>query len=159
MNEAPDSTKPILAVDLGGTKVVVAVIETGGSVLVRKQEPTCQDGPQAGIEQIARLLQELLQESGLLPQDALCVGVSIPAALEAETDLVLWAPNLAGWRDVALRPALAGVLGLPVYLEYDGHAAVLGEWWQGGGRGCQSLVNVIVGTGIGGGMVLQRPGL
>ena len=149
------STKPILAVDLGGTKVAAAIVNPDGQILARKQEPTCQDGPKDGIAQITRLLHELLQEGKLQLAEILCLGVGIPAVLEPETDFVLWAPNLKGWREIALRPALEKELGLPVFLEYDGHAAVLGEWWVGSGRGFQSLVDVIVGTGIGGGMVLE----
>ena len=149
------SAKKILAVDLGGTKVAVALISPDGQILGRKQVPTCQDGPKEGIVQIIRLLKALLQENGVPLAEILCAGVGIPAVLEPETDFVLWAPNLKGWREVALRPSLEQELGVPVFIEYDGHAAVLGEWWKGGGRGYQSLVNVIIGTGIGGGMILD----
>ncbi len=145
----------LLAVDLGGTKVAVAAITPQGQILQKLQEPTRQDGPQAGMAQIIRLLQALRQGSGLPEGEALCAGVGIPAVLEPETDFVVWAPNLQGWRGVALRPALEQALGLPVFIEYDGHAAVLGEGWVGEGQGCQSLVNLIIGTGIGGGMILE----
>lgn len=149
------STKHLLAVDLGGTKVSAAIVTPQGQILQRKQELTCQNGPQEGTRQIVRLLREIRRESGLPAEGILCVGVGIPAVLEPQTDLVVWAPNLKGWREVALRPALEQALELPVFLEYDGHAAVLGEWWVGDGRGCQSFVNVIIGTGIGGGMILD----
>ena len=145
-----------MAVDLGGTKdTAAAVVTPQGEVLWRKQEPTCQDSPKEGTRQILRLLNELRQENELRPAEVLYAGVGVPAVLEPETDFILWAPNLKGWREVALRPALEQELGLPVFIEYDGHAAVLGEWWAGGGRGYQSLVNVIIGTGIGGGMILD----
>jgi glucokinase len=75
--------------------------------------------------------------------------------LDPQNDHVIWAPNLIGWRDVALRPALEKQLGLPVFVEYDGHAAVLGEWWTGAGKGFDSCVDIIIGTGIGGGMILE----
>ncbi|MBN1453001.1 MAG: ROK family protein, partial [Anaerolineales bacterium] len=143
------STKHLLAVDLGGSKVAVAIVTPQGEILGRRQEPTCQNGPQEGIRQIIRLLNVLRQENGLRPAEVLCAGVGMPAVLEPETDFIVWAPNLKGWREVALRPELEQELGLPVFIEYDGHAAVLGEWWVGGGRGYQSLVNVIIGTGIG----------
>jgi glucokinase len=68
---------------------------------------------------------------------------------------VIWAPNLAGWQDVALRPALEERLGIPAFIEYDGHTAILGEWWQGAGQGYRSIAMVIVGTGIGGGLILD----
>lgn len=145
----------ILAVDLGGTKVAVAAISPQGELLLRAEEPTRQDGPQAGIGQIVQLLRELLlHRTSISSEEPLGVGVGIPAVL-AEDDQVIWAPNLQGWRNVALRPSLEQELGLPTVVEYDGHTAVLGEWWQGAGRGYRSVAMVIVGTGLGGGLILD----
>jgi glucokinase len=83
------------------------------------------------------------------------VGIGIPAVLERDTDFVIWGPNLTGWRSVALKPELEHRINLPVYVEYDGHTAVLGEWWQGAARGYGSVAEVIIGTGIGGGLILD----
>ena len=145
----------LLAVDLGGTKVAAALITLEGAILARCQEPTSQEGPQAGIHQIGRLLRTLLQEQGIQREAVEAIGVGIPAVLEPGSDLVIWAPNLSGWEHIDLRGGLQSELGLPVTVEYDGHTAVLGEWWQGAGRGFRSLVYLIVGTGIGGGMILD----
>lgn len=119
--------KKILAVDLGGTKVATAIITRDGQILKRKQEPTCQDGPKEGIKQIMRLLHEMVQENELRMEDFLCVGVGIPAVLEPETDIVVWAPNLKGWREVALRQSLEQELGIPVFIEYDGRTGGAGR--------------------------------
>lgn len=145
----------LLAVDLGGTKVAAALMGVGGEILLRKEEPTRQLGPQPGIDQIARLLEDLQAMGKATATQVRGVGIGIPAVLEEGSDHVIWAPNLTGWRDVALRPALEKRLGLPVMVEYDGHAAILGEWWQGAGRGYRSLAMVIIGTGIGGGLILD----
>jgi glucokinase len=145
----------LLAVDLGGTKVAAALMDGDGEILLRKEEPTCQLGPQPGIDQIASLLEDLQSMGEATAAQVLGVGIGIPAVLEEGSDHVIWAPNLTGWRDVALRPALEKRLGLPVMIEYDGHAAILGEWWRGAGRGYRSLAMVIVGTGIGGGLILD----
>jgi glucokinase len=144
----------ILAVDLGGTKVATALISNRGKILSQNEEPTCQEGPQAGINQIVKLLQQYLR-SGVTPQQIMGVGVGIPAVLRQGDDLVIWAPNLKDWRNVSLRTALEERLGIPTFIEYDGHAAVLGEWWQGAGQGYRSIAMVIVGTGIGGGLILD----
>jgi glucokinase len=145
----------LLAVDLGGTKVAAALMGVGGEILLRKEEPTCQLGPQPGIDQIAGLLQDLQAMGKATAAQVRGVGIGIPAVLEAGSDHVIWAPNLTGWRNVALRPTLEKRLGLPVMVEYDGHTAILGEWWQGAGRGYRSLAMVIIGTGIGGGLILD----
>jgi glucokinase len=155
METESQSEKPILAVDIGGTKLAVALVSQEGKTLSRSQEPTYQDGPEHNIAQIIRLLEKLLADRNLKPGDAFGIGVGIPAVLERGTDFVIWGPNLAGWRNVALRPALEAHFGLPVCVEYDGHTAVLGEWWTGAGRGYQSVVDIIIGTGVGGGMILD----
>jgi len=141
-----------LAVDIGGTKIAAARVTNQGQVLSRRREVTATAGPPAVIDQLTRLLGELIDESDA---PVIGVGVGIPAVLERGSDLVIWGPNLPGFRQVRLRESLEAALRLPVYIEYDGHTAVLGEWWQGAGRGFQSVVFVIVGTGLGGGMVLD----
>ena len=155
MSWLPAEERPILAVDLGGTKLAVAVISPQGELLTELQEPTCQDGPEPGIEQIVRLARDLLDSPAVEELNIEAIGVGIPAVLERGSDLVIWGPNLNGWRNVALRPALEKDLGLPVYLEYDGHTAVLAEYWLGAGYGFHSIVDLIVGTGIGGGIILE----
>jgi len=141
----------LLAVDVGGTKVAAALVTACGELLAKVQEPTHLDGPAAVVEQIAALGQQL-DDSGSFS----AVGVAVPAALAGyATDRVLWAPNLPGWRDVPLREMLQARLGIPACLEFDGHAAALGEWWVGAGRGCHSLASIIIGTGIGGGFIVD----
>ncbi len=141
----------LLAVDVGGTKIAVALVTGDGCILDKCQEPTAQGSPAAAVEQIAVLSQRI---ASLANMD--CVGVAVPAALaDVETDRVLWAPNLAGWRDISLREMLSERLGIPVFLEYDGHAAVLGEWWVGAGKGYRTVASIVIGTGIGGGFIVE----
>lgn len=144
----------LLAVDLGGTKVAAARLAARGEILQRLEEPTNQQGPRPLIAQMARMLRSLTP-AGERPYG---IGVGIPAVLEPETDRVIWAPNLQGWRDVDLSGGLRDELEqheLPVVVEYDGHTAVLGEWWRGAARGYRSVAMIIVGTGIGGGLILD----
>lgn len=150
-----DPHEMLLAVDLGGTKVAAAAITSNGAILQRLEQPTNQEGPAALIDQIAGMLRVLILDPTSRCQPFKAVGIGIPAVLELETDFVVWGPNLNGWRNVDLRGELGKMLGLPVYVEYDGHTAVLGEWWQGAARGYQAAAMIIVGTGIGGGLVLD----
>jgi glucokinase len=147
--------KHILAVDIGGTKIACGLVRQDGTILRRVQEPTGREGPQQNIAQIIRQLETLLADSGLSHEDVLGIGIGIPAMLERDTDFIIWGPNLIGWRNVALRPNLESHFDLPVCIEYDGHTSVLGEWWVGAGRGYHSLVDIIIGTGLGGGMILE----
>lgn len=145
----------VIAVDIGGTKVAAAVVNETGIIEGRVQAFTRTDGPAAGIAQIADMLKQLLDEKGFVHSDITAIGIGIPAVLELETDRVIWAPNLPGWRDVALRERLQELTGLPVFVEYDGHTAVLGEWWVGLAGDYDSCVDIIIGTGIGGGIILN----
>lgn len=147
--------KPVLAVDLGGTKTAVALINAEGKILISHQEMTSQEGPKAGIDQIRRLLEEILLNARVSIEDVLGIGIGIPAVLESHSDLVIWAPNLKGWRNIPLRKELEDFFKIPTRIEYDGHTAVLGEWWQGEGKGFRSVMNIIIGTGVGGGMILD----
>ena len=147
--------KVILAVDIGGTKVAVGVVTTEGEILATLVEPTLQKGPAAGIQQITTLLEKVEQKADLKREQILGIGIGIPAVLERETDFIIWGPNLSGWRNVDLRGALANHFSVPVFIEYDGHTAILGEWWKGAARDYASAVSIIIGTGVGGGLVLE----
>lgn len=149
------SERHLLAIDLGGTKVAAAIVSQQGAILIRAQEPTDQTGPDQLIKQMARILRDLLKNSHLFTNDILGIGIGIPAVLEPETDFVIWGPNLNGWRNIDLRGELEKELDLPVCVEYDGHTAVLGEWWQGAGKGYHSIAMIVIGTGIGGGLILD----
>lgn len=155
MNQAVTNDRYILAVDIGGTKLAAAVITSGGMIRSRIVEPTLQEGPRQGIAQIIRLLQSVMRSADITPADCIGIGIGIPAVLEPETDLVIWGPNLKDWRNVDLRTPLEQYFHLPVCVEYDGHTAVLGEWWRGAGQGFRNVVSVIIGTGVGGGMVVD----
>lgn len=153
---AQDAQRPwLLALDIGGTKTAAALVGLDGAVHNTVQQPTCQSGPLEGVRQIIALLERVLHDARCPLGDVAAIGAGIPAVLAPETDEILWAPNVTGWRNVDLRGPLSAAFGLPVAVEYDGHTAVLAEWWLGEGRGCSSFVNLIVGTGIGGGMVLD----
>ena len=149
------TAQELLALDIGGTKIAAALVTDTGQILARARLATPQDGPEDALPRIAALISELLAQNGRSPAAIQALGIGIPAVLEPGSDRVIWAPNIPGWRDVALRESLQTALGIPTYVEYDGHTAVLGEWWAGAGRGCDSLVDIIIGTGIGGGMILD----
>lgn len=138
--------RSLLAVDIGGTKIACALVMQDGALIHKRQHPTDLSGPAAVVEQIAVY-------ADALPERPEAIGVSLPAVLAPDTDRVVWAPNLPGWRDIPFREMLEARLGLPAALEYDGHAAVLGEWWKGAAQGYRHVASVIVGTGIGGGII------
>jgi len=155
MTSIMHTDKIILAVDIGGTKIAVAAITTDGRILSRLIVPTMQKGPESGFDQIIQLLESLIAQSNIPTEQFIGIGIGIPAVLEQETDFIIWGPNLQGWKNVDLRGSLETHFQLPVCIEYDGHTAVMGEWWMGAAKGYNSVVSIIIGTGVGGGLVLD----
>jgi glucokinase len=137
-------------VDLGGTKVEVAGVDRKGHLLKRMRRPTYVKSGRDAIEsEILDAVRELEEDLGSKPAGA---GVGVAGQIEAGTGRVRFAPNL-DWHDVPFQSDLAAALGLPVVVTNDVRAAAWGEWLHGAGQGCDDLVCVFVGTGIGGGVV------
>lgn len=145
----------LLAIDIGGTKIALALVAEQGELLAESKFATPQSGPEPAIRQLISQIEELIKKARVDAQRISAIGIGIPAVLESGSDFVIWGPNLAGWTNVDLRGELEKHFAIPVSIEYDGHTAVLGEWWKGAGKGHQSVVSVIIGTGVGGGMVLD----
>ncbi|MFW6126761.1 MAG: ROK family protein [Thermodesulfobacteriota bacterium] len=138
-----------IGVDLGGTKVEVASVDSWGNIRQRLRRPTeVQGGPVAVKQEIIDMVREVSKDS---PAPA-GVGVGVAGQVRAETGMVHFAPNL-DWHEVPLQDDLKQTLGLPVVVINDVRAATWGEWLHGAGKGCSDLVCLFIGTGIGGGVV------
>lgn len=138
-----------LGIDLGGTNLRAAIIDSNGHVLRRQSVPTdAQGGPQAIISQM-RLLADGLGGLG----EIAAVGVAAPGPLDSDTGHIIGIPTLPGWENYPLRHELMAKFARPVVLENDGIAAAFGEWRFGAGRGLSHMLYVTVSTGIGGGVV------
>jgi glucokinase len=152
--------QPILAIDLGGTRIRAAYVSPDLDVACRRATDTRdQDGVGAVVDRICRLAVETRDEARRdgLP-DPVGVGISSPGPLDPWRGVVVAPPNLAGWRDVPLTDAVAAATGLPAFLERDTNVAVMAEWRHGAARGARDVIYATVSTGIGGGIVVDgRP--
>lgn len=150
----------LVGVDLGGTNIVVGTVAEDGSAIygVRADATRPEQGADAVLERIARLTRESLAEAervaGVTRERVAGVGIGSPGPLNRDSGVVLLTPNL-GWRDFPLRDRVSELLELPATLDNDANCAVLGEWWVGAGRGSRALIGITIGTGIGGGIVLD----
>jgi glucokinase len=150
----------LVGVDIGGTNIVVGTVaEDGSAVLGVGQAPTLpEEGPQAVVGRIARLVQGSIaeaQRSAGVSRDRIAgVGIGSPGPLDRERGVVLLTPNL-GWRDLPLRDLVSEATGLPASLDNDANCAIYGEWWAGAARGSKFVVGLTIGTGIGGGIVID----
>ncbi len=150
----------IVGVDLGGTSINVGVVSYDGSrVLAMRSSPTGADkGPKHVVDRILVMIREAMSDAAKeadIPEEGfLGIGVGSPGPLDRATGTVIETPNL-GWRNFPLRDLVANAIGLPAELDNDANAATLGEWWVGAARGVDNVVGVTLGTGIGGGIVLD----
>ena len=139
-----------IGVDVGGTKVAAGVVDEKGTVLARTRRPT----PSASPADVEDVIAGCVQELQALHTPIEAVGIGAAGFIDADRATVLVAPNLS-WRGEPLRDAVAERVGMPVVVENDANAAAWAEYRFGAGRGESHLVVVTVGTGIGGGMVLD----
>ncbi len=150
----------IIGVDLGGTNIAVgALSEDGATHLPMRQVPTnAAIGDDGVAERIVDLVNEVITaamtDHGAQRDDFIGVGVGAPGPLDRERGIVLVAPNL-GWTDFPLRDRIGDRLGLHTTLDNDANCATFGEWWQGAARGGRNVVGLTIGTGIGGGLILN----
>ncbi len=144
-----------LGIDVGGTKILTALVDGAGRVVRQWRTPTpAAAGGPAVLAALGDAAEAALAEVGR--DGVVGVGVSAAGQIDADAGVVAYAsPNLPGWTGTPVGPALRERLGLPVVVDNDGNAAAYGEWWVGAGRGARSLVVVTVGTGVGGGVVLD----
>jgi glucokinase len=153
-------TRYIIGVDLGGTNIVCgAMPEDGGRQIAMRSEPTqAGQGAEAVVDRIARMIKEVITdtivETEARRSDFLGVGIGSPGPLDRERGVVIITPNL-GWQDFPLREEVSSRVDLPASLDNDANCATLGEWWLGAARGAQNVIGLTIGTGIGGGIIIN----
>jgi glucokinase len=148
----------VLGIDIGGTNLVVgSVAEDGSTVVATASEPTQSE---AGATDVLDRLVSLAERAIAATRreapgaDILGIGVGAPGPLDTKRGIVLLTPNL-GWVNMPLRQIIHDRLGLPAALDNDANCAVLGEWWVGAARGARHAIGITIGTGIGGGLILD----
>jgi glucokinase len=152
----------IVGVDLGGTNIVVGVLPIDGGAgevfAVRNVATDAHRGAKFVVDRIVGLIEdsidEVLSAHGGVRESVAGIGIGSPGPLDRKTGTVINTPNL-GWRNFPLRDLIANSVGLPATLDNDANCATYGEWWLGAGRDVETLVGLTLGTGIGGGIVLN----
>lgn len=142
----------LIGIDLGGTKLAVAVFSDSGQVTSRETVALeGRKGPEVGSLITAMVTRCLSQAAG---DSVKAIGVSVPGIYRARTGTV-WAPNIPGWDDYPLLHEIQEASAdIPVVIDSDRSCYILGEIWQGNARGCSDAVFLAVGTGIGAGIVI-----
>ena len=147
-----------IGIDLGGTNLRAAIVNTEtGEIYHQRQCPTlASEGQEAVIQRIVHLITELTRADGGSACDIQGVGIGVPGTPDIDAGVIQILPNLPGqWRNVPLQAILRERVNLPVALINDVRAITLGEWTFGAGRGVDTLACLAIGTGIGGGVVIN----
>ncbi len=149
----------VIGVDIGGTNVRVGVVPFGGGrPLALLSRPTRGErGGDATVADIGEMADEVVTEALARHggrERVVGVGIGCPGPLDLTTGCIVETPNLA-WAGYPIRERVAARVGLPATLDNDANCATYGEWWQGAARGTRHAVGVTIGTGVGGGLIVD----
>lgn len=148
-------SKYAFGVDIGGTTVKLGLFDKGGCVLDKWEIPTIKDNDGTSIlPDVAESILAKMKEKNISESDVAGIGVGVPGAVDDEGTAVSGAVNL-GWGVFNIPKVLNGYLNVPVKAANDANVAAFGEMWQGGGKGYDSMVAVTLGTGVGGGIIVN----
>ena len=146
----------ILGADVGATNTKTVLVDEQGEIFATMNRPTlARKGRDAMIERLILTLKDTVKKAGANMKDVAGVGIGFAGPLDPEKGIVFNPPNLPEWFNVPLRDILTQKLNVPVSLDNDANLVALGEYWKGAGRGAKSLVCLTLGTGVGGGIVLD----
>lgn len=142
-------------VDVGGTSVKMGLFDETGTILDKWEIPTRKENKGASVlPDVARSLLAKMAEKGIQEKDLVGIGVGAPGPVDDEGTLVNGAVNI-GWEPFNIPQAMRAYINVPVKAANDANAAAYGEMWKGGGKGFNSIVAVTLGTGVGGGIIIN----
>lgn len=147
--------KYAFGVDVGGTTVKLGLFNEEGGLLDKWEIPTVtEDCGKAILPDVAKSIQAKMEEKGLKEADVAGIGIGVPGPVDRNGLLVGRAVNL-GWESLDIPEALGAYIKVPVKAANDANVAAFGELWQGGGKGYKNMVAVTLGTGVGGGIIVD----
>lgn len=148
-------SKYAFGVDIGGTTVKLGLFEEAGTLLDKWEIPTRTEhcGEQI-LPDVAESIRAKMAERSITAQDVAGIGIGAPGAVDEHGTMVNGAVNL-GWKPFNIPDTMKGYLDVPVKAANDANVAAFGEMWQGGGKGYANMVAVTLGTGVGGGIIVE----
>ena len=147
---------PLLATDLGGTKIATALVSPEGEILCQEHVPTlAEEGVDAVISRMLAATDSVVGRADLSLSSFTSIAIAAAGAIDSKKGIVTASPNLPGWRDIHLKEIIETATGLDTFVINDASAAALGEHCFGAGRGVNNLIYVTVSTGIGGGIIID----
>lgn len=150
--------KPLFAgIDVGGTNVKLGIVDDRGQIVAKTKFPTQPDkSPDVAISQSRSGLEKLLDATEFQWSDIVAAGLGTPGPMDIPRGMILTPTNLPGWHNFPIRDELATALDRPVTYANDAGAAGFGEFWVGSGKNYESMVLLTLGTGVGGGIIIDN---
>ncbi len=150
--------KHILGIDVGGTNIKLGLIDHVGRIIRRNNLSTKSyiRNKKILIDALLNHIHDLLYLENLKNKDLLGIGIGLPGLVDPKRGIVKSLTNIPGWQNVALKKIFQKSLKIPTFIENDVNLITLGEWKLGAGKGCQDLVCITLGTGVGGGLILSN---
>lgn len=147
----------VFGIDLGGTTAKFGLFTAAGDLLDKWEIPT--DISNAGahiLEDLAAAIRRKMEEAAISPTQVAGIGIGVPGTVQDASIVPIVCDNLGGWGQLDVATQLSALLdGLKVLVDNDANVAVLGESWLGAAKGCRSVVMVTLGTGVGGGVLVD----
>ncbi len=145
-----------IGIDLGGTKILAGIVDDKGKIVGRAKKTTHADkGPDEVIGRIIKSMEEALAASGVAKKDISGIGIGAPGIIDTKNAVVKRATNFKGFDNIEIGKLLRAWHDVPVVLNNDVRVAAIGEHRMGAGKGVNHLIAVFVGTGVGGGIILN----
>ena len=154
--ERAEGARRYVGVDIGGTNIRAGVVDESGRILGEARRPALAEaGLRAAVGRAIQAVEDALGNAGLTARDVLAIGAGVPGAHRSQEGICVFSPNFADSRNVPVLAPIKDALGLPAFMLNDVAVATLGEHRFGAGRGCSQMVMITLGTGIGGGAVID----
>ncbi|KIL38856.1 glucokinase [Gordoniibacillus kamchatkensis] len=145
-----------VGVDIGGTSIKVGLCDEEGNLIQTYEGPTDADqGPDTVLDRIAEYVKKIVEQSSYEWEQVAGIGIGIAGFMDIPEGFVKLSPNFPGFRNVPVKRTLEAKLGKTVRIDNDANVAALGEAWGGAGRGISHIVAYTLGTGVGGGIIIN----
>lgn len=147
-----------IGVDVGGTNIKLGLVAPPGKIIAKTNLITKSYvyHPNRLIDALAAAIRILIKNNGKTAKDIAGIGIGLPGLVDVARGVVVFLPNIPGWKNIPMRKIMDKKLKIPVFLDNDVNLVTLGEWQFGAGKGCANLVCITLGTGVGGGLVLDN---
>lgn len=145
-----------IGIDVGGTNVKIALVDDNGNIIYSNSVPTrAEMGYEYTVNNIKQAIYDLMKETKLTPSDIEGIGFGFPGQVDYKSGVVRLAPNIPGWVEVPIQKLIEDEFNIPTRVDNDVRCATLGELKYGAGVGCENLICITVGTGIGSGLIIN----